>query len=314
MKLMREKNESKQSPARALVLFSGGLDSILAVKILEEQGIEVTVLTFVSYFFDAWQAEKSALENKLKLKIVDFSDAHFEMIKKPKYGRGAGMNPCIDCHLLMLEQAKKIAKKENFDVIATGEVLGQRPMSQNSRALDLIEKKAGLVGKILRPLSALALLETEMEKSGIVDREKMQGISGRSRKDQMELAKKCGVKAYPSPAGGCILTDGEYSKKLRELTDKIKTIKKSDIDLLRFGRHFWVGKTRIILGRNHEENLKLKKLAGSGDVLIEPKDIPGPTALVRGKRNKAVLDFANKMLLKYTKNAGDDLQVKITEV
>ena len=311
MKLMREKNESKKIPARALVLFSGGLDSILAVKILEGQGIEGTALTFTSYFFDAQQAEKSARENKIKLKIVYFSDAHFDIIKKPKYGRGAGMNPCIDCHLLMLVQAKKIAKKESFDIIATGEVLGQRPMSQNSRALDLIEKKSNLEGKILRPLSALALSETEMEKSGMVDREKLLGISGRSRKDQIELAKKYGVKAYPSPAGGCILTDGEYSKKLRELTDKIKTIKKSDIDLLRLGRHFWVGKTRIILGRNHEENLKLKKLAGSGDVLIEPKDIPGPTVLIRGKKNKSVLDNARDLLLKYTKNAGGDMQVKI---
>ena len=177
-------------------------------------------------------------------------------------------------------------------------------MSQNSRALELIEKKSNLEGKILRPLSALALSETEMEKSGRVDREKLLGISGRSRKDQIELAKKYGVKAYPSPAG-------EYSKKLRELTDKIKTIKKSDIDLLRLGRHFWVGKTRIILGRNHEENLKLKKLAGSGDVLIEPKDIPGPTVLIRGKKNKSVLDNARDLLLKYTKNAGGDMQVKI---
>ena len=130
---------------------------------------------------------------------------------------------------------------------------------------------------------------------------------------EMALAKKYKIKQYPSPAGGCILTDKEYSKKLRELTDKIKNIKKSDIDLLRLGRHFWVGETRIILGRNHEENLKLKKMAGGGDVLIEPEDIPGPTALIRGKKNKAVLDFANKMLLKYTKKAPDDLQFKISK-
>ena len=319
---MREKKESKQSPARALVLFSGGLDSILAAKILEEQGIDVTALTFTSYFWSAEQAEKSARENKIKLKIVYFSDAHFDIIKKPKYGRGAGMNPCIDCHLLMLVQAKKIAKKENFDIIATGEVLGQRPMSQNSRALELIEKKSNLEGKILRPLSALALSETEMEKSGMVDREKLIGISGRSRKEQMELAKKYDVRAYPSPAGGCILTDKEYSKKFGDLLEKIKNPKPNDVEILKIGRHFWVEKTRIILGRNHEENLALKKLAekglpaktlaSAGDVLIEPKDIPGPTVLIRGKKNKAVLDFANKMLLKYTKNAPEDLHVKIS--
>jgi len=310
-----------ESP-KALLLFSGGLDSILAAKILEEQGIGVVALTFVSFFFDSMQAEKSARENKIKLITKDFSEAHFEVIKKPKYGRGAGMNPCVDCHLLMLIQAKKIAQKESFDIIATGEVLGQRPMSQNSRALELIEKKADLVGKILRPLSAKVLPETEMEKSGIVDREKLLGISGRSRKEQLELAKKYKIKYFPSPAGGCILTDKEYSKKLQELLEKNKKIKSSDLQLLRIGRHFWEGETKIILGRNHEENLALKKIAEKslparsaaeeGDVLVEPEDVPGPTALVRGKKDKAVLDYTKKLLLKYTKSAGDDLQVKIS--
>jgi len=297
---------------KALVLFSGGLDSILAAKILERQGIDVTALTFVSYFWSAEEAKKSARENKLKMKIVDFSDAHFGMIKKPKYGRGAGMNPCIDCHLLMLIQAKKIAKKESLDIIATGEVLGQRPMSQRGRALELIEKKAGLAGKILRPLSAKVLPETEMEKSGIIDREKLLGISGRSRKEQLKLAKKYKIKYFPSPAGGCILTDKEYSKKLRELLENIKKPKPSNLQFLRIGRHFWEGDTKIILGRNYEENLMLKKLAERSDILVEPKNIPGPTALVRGKRNKMVLDGARDLLLKYTKNAGDDLQLKIT--
>lgn len=315
---MRKKIASKQNPARALVLFSGGLDSILAVKILEAQGIDVTALNFVGYFFDAQQAEKSALENKLKLKIVDFSAEHFRIIKNPSYGRGAGMNPCIDCHLLMLKEAKKIAKKENFTIIATGEVLGQRPMSQNFRALELIERKAGLIGKILRPLSAQALPETEMEKKQtspraklLVDRTKLYGISGRSRKEQINLAKKYKIKYFPSPAGGCILTDKEYSKKLQELLENIKNPKSSDLELLRIGRHFWSGDTRIILGRNHEENLALKKIAEKNDILTEPKDIPGPTALIRGKNEEAILDYTKKLLLKYTKNAGEDLQLKI---
>lgn len=297
---------------RALVLFSGGLDSILAVRILEAQGIKVTALAFVSFFFDSAQAEKTARENKIKLKISDFSDAHFEAIKKPKYGRGAGMNPCIDCHLLMLKYAKIIAKKENFDFIATGEVLGQRPMSQNFRALKLIEKKADLAEKILRPLSAKVLPETEMEKSGMVDRAQLLGISGRSRKEQVVLAKKYGIKYYPSPAGGCILTDKEYSKKLRDLLENIKKPESSDFELLRIGRHFGEGNTKIILGRNYEENLALKKIAEKNDILIEPKDIPGPTALIRGKKSKTVINCAKKMILKYTKNAPEDIQVKIT--
>jgi hypothetical protein len=212
----------------------------------------------------------------------------------------------------MIKEANKFVGSGKYDFLATGEVLGQRPMSQNSGALKLIEREAGIVGKILRPLSAKALPETEMEKSEMVDRVQLFGISGRSRKEQIEFAKKYKIKLFPSPAGGCILTDKEYSKKLRELLENIKKPEPSDFELLRIGRHFWSGNSKIILGRNHEENLKLKKIASKSDILIEPKDIPGPTALARGKGNNIILDFAKKLLLKYTKNAGEDLQVKIT--
>ncbi len=311
---------------KALVLFSGGLDSILTTKILERQGIDVTALTFTSYFFDSVQAEKSARENGLKLRVEDITPEHFRIIRKPKFGYGVGMNPCIDCHLLMLKAAKYIMQKDKYDFLATGEVLGQRPMSQNIRALELIEREAGLVGKILRPLSARVLPETEMEKyprakllgkilKPLVDRSRLYEISGRSRKDQMELAKKFGIKNYPTPAGGCILTDKEYSKKLRELLEKIEKPKPSDIELLRIGRHFWVHPVRkaeslepelsswvrIILGRNHEENLKLKKIAEKSDILLELEDIPGPLALVRGESGEGAMEFAKEKIIKYAK-------------
>ncbi len=312
MKLSSKKKESKKRAVRALVLFSGGLDSILTAKILEKQGIEVTALTFTSFFFDSGQAEKSARENGLKLRVEDISRKHLGIIRKPKFGYGVGMNPCIDCHLLMLKAAKMIMQKEKYDLLATGEVLGQRPMSQNAEALKLIEREAGLIGKILRPLSAGVLPETEMEKSGLVDHEKLLGISGRSRKEQMRLASELGVKDYPTPAGGCILTDKEYSKKLRDLLQKIEKPKSSDLALLRIGRHFWLEKARIILGRNHEENLQLKKIAERGDLLAEPKDVPGPTALIRGKRKEEALDLAKELLLRYTKKTGEDLSLKIT--
>ncbi len=282
---------------KSLLLFSGGLDSILAAKILEEQGIEVTVLTFESFFFGAEQAKKSAKENGIKLITKDISRKHFEIVKNPCFGRGAGMNPCIDCHLLMLKEAKKIIKKGKFDILATGEVLGQRPLSQNLRAFELIERESGLAGKIVRPLSEKIL------HLGVELWEGMRGISGRSRKEQIALAKKYKIKYHPSPAGGCILTDKEYSKKLGELIEKIKKIKKSDLELLRIGRHFWSGKTRVILGRNHEENSKLKKLAEKKDILIEPQDIPGPTALVRGENKKAGIKLAQEKILKYAKKA-----------
>ena len=284
----------------------------MASKILESQGLEVTSLAFSSYFFGAEQAKKSAAKNDIKLAIRDISTAHLALVKNPCFARGAGMNPCVDCHLLMLKVAKKIAREAGYDFIATGEVLGQRPLSQNAAALKLVDQKANLEGKILRPLSAIALAETEVEKNGLVKRAELYGISGRSRKKQMELAKKMGVKNYPMPAGGCILTDKDYSKRLKKLLDKISAIKKSDVDLLRAGRNFWVGKTRIILGRNQAENLKLNKFSELGDLLVEPKNVPGPTVLVRGKRNKAVLNAVKKLLLKYAKKAGPDIELKIT--
>jgi hypothetical protein len=316
------KNNKKPAKMKALLLFSGGLDSILAAKILERQGIEVAALAFAGYFFDAAQAKKSAEDNGIKLIVEDFSEPHFKVVKNPRFGRGAGMNPCVDCHLLMLTLAKKIAAREKYDIIATGEVLGQRPMSQNARTLALIEREAGLSGRILRPLSAKVLPETEYEKMGIVNREKLGGFSGRSRKEQLELAEKFGVENFPSPAGGCILTDKEYSKKLRELLEMKKSPDKSDIELLRIGRHFWADGAKIILGRNHKENLKIKELAdllagalakeGKGDILIEPKSVPGPTVLVRGKSDEKVVDSAKKLLLKYTKGADNNTQIKIT--
>ena len=302
MKLSNITNKPPKRAVRALVLFSGGLDSILAAKVLAGQGVDVTALTCVGFFFGAEQAKKSAKENNIKLKIADFSEKHFEIVKNPKFGRGAGMNPCVDCHLLMLREAKKLLKQMEYDFIATGEVLGQRPMSQNLAALKLIEREAGLVEKILRPLSARVLPETEMEKRGIVDREKLLSISGRSRKEQMSLAKKLGVANYPTPAGGCILTDKEHSRKLRGLLGKVKNIKASDLALLRIGRHFWNGNTRIVLGRNHGENLKLEKLAERDDELIVPES-PGPSALVRGKGKKKANETAKEKIKEYSKRS-----------
>ncbi len=310
--MVQNLKKAKMKKARALVLFSGGLDSILAAKILEKQGIDVTALTLVSYFFDAEQAEKSSEKYNIDLIVKDISKEHFAVVRKPRFGYGAGMNPCIDCHLLMLKTAKKIAQAGKYDFIATGEVLGQRPMSQNREALKLIDRKAGLEEKVLRPLSAKLLPETKMEKTNIVDRQSLFGIRGKSRKEQIGLAKKFEVKNFPSPAGGCILTDREYSKRLGEIFFKKKNVKKSDIDLLRVGRHFWIEKTWIILGRNEKENERLEKLSEAGDVLVEPKDIPGPTALVRKKRDKKLLDFVRTLLKKYIKNSPDDFQVKIT--
>jgi len=299
---------------KAVVLLSGGLDSMLAVKVLMEQGIKVRAISFKSYFFNAKQARKAAKNLKIQLRVVDISKEHLKIVKNPKYGYGKGMNPCIDCHTLMLRRAKEIMEKEKFDFVATGEVLGERPMSQNKRALGIVEEESSLKGYLLRPLSAKLLPETIPEKKGQVVREKLLAISGRSRKKQIELAKKWKIKHYPSPAGGCLLTDLEFSKRLRELFQKRPDSNGNDIELLKLGRHFFENKVKIIVGRNHEENIRLKELAKKSDVLIELKDFVGPTTLIRnygkGKISKGILQEAKNLTKLYSKKARDKEDVK----
>ncbi len=266
---------------KALLLFSGGLDSILAAKVLMEQGIKVFPIFFKSYFFGPEITQKSAKEIGLKLKIFDFSKEHLKTVKKPKFGYGKSINPCLDCHILMLKKAKEIMKSEKFDLVATGEVLGERPMSQNKKALELLERESSLKGYLLRPLSAKLLNPTILEKKGLIDREKLLDIRGRSRKKQIELAKKFKIKWYPTPAGGCLLTDLEFGKRLKDLLETYPKFNGNEIELLKLGRHFWQRKIKIVVGRNHQENLKLKDLARGKDILIEMENYPGPTTLIR---------------------------------
>ncbi len=279
---------------KALVLLSGGLDSMLAARALQNQGIKVTGLSFKSYFFSEKAAKKAAKNLKILLSVVDFSKEHLKMVKNPKHGYGKSMNPCIDCHALMLKKAKGIMKKEKFDFVATGEVLGERPMSQNPKALKTVEKESSLVGYLLRPLSAKLLEPTIPEQKRIVDRSKLFNISGRSRKKQIELARFWGIKDYPTPAGGCLLTDPEFGKKLNKLFGEYPRCNGNDIELLRVGRHFWEDKVKIIVGRNDKENKIIKKLAKKSDILVEMKDYSGPTTLIRNyskkKVSRAVID------------------------
>ena len=262
---------------KALVLLSGGLDSMLAVKLLQEQGVEVTGLSFISCFFGAGKAEVAVKQLGIKLKKVDFKIEHLKMTKNPKYGYGKNANPCIDCHSLMLRYAGEL---EGYDFIATGEVLGQRPMSQNKNALTTVAKYSGLNDKLLRPLSAKLLPETEIEKKGLVDRNKLLDISGRSRTRQTELATKYNLK-YPSPAGGCLLTDPNFSERLLEMFKRWPDCKSEDIELLKYGRIFWANKTLIVVGRDKEDNEALEKLAKKGDATMELVDVNGPLTLIR---------------------------------
>lgn len=301
---------------KALVLFSGGLDSILAAEILKRQGVEVLGVAFESYFFSVSKAEESAERINLPLKKVDVSKEHLKIVKSPRYGRGSEMNPCIDCHLLMLKKAKEILEKEGFDFIVTGEVLGERPMSQHKEALKLLSQKSGLKGLLVRPLSAKLLEETIPEKKGWIKRENLFGISGRSRKEQIELAKKFGIKNYPAPSGGCPLCQKEYARKLRWLLEVEPEPTGNDILLLKAGRHFEEGKNKIVVGRNHEDNMKIKRLAREGDVLVELEKIPGPTTLVRfyEEKNKQVIRKAEELTVKYANKAEEEVSFKIERV
>ncbi|HOZ56178.1 MAG TPA: tRNA 4-thiouridine(8) synthase ThiI [bacterium] len=272
------------SKIKALVLFSGGLDSLLAVKILELQDIEVTGLCFASNFFSCENAKKSADINSINLKVVDISEDILNLVKNPPSGYGKNLNPCIDCHSLMIGKAAKIMKNENYDFIATGEVLGQRPFSQNRVALERVKKIAGV--DVLRPLSAKLLPETEAEKSGLVKRHRLLDISGRMRERQMELAQKLRL-TYPSPAGGCLLTDLGFSERLIKMLDYWPDCQANDIELLKYGRVFWSNlnsnkKNLIIIGRNAAENDALGKLAKRGDIMVELNKDSGPTSLIRG--------------------------------
>jgi len=311
MSLKRLKRKKK---IKALILFSGGLDSILAVKILEREKIKILALTFKSYFFNEKQAKKAAKELNLPLKVIDFSKKHLEIVKKPKYGYGSQMNPCLDCHILMLKEAKKIMKKEKFDFVATGEVLGERPMSQNKKALELAEKESSLKGYLLRPLSAKLLKPTLPEKLSWIERENLFDIFGRSRKRQIFLAKKFKIKWYPTPAGGCLLTDPQFAKRLKELLKVNPNCQGNDIELLKLGRHFWEDEIKIIVGRNEKENEELKKLVKKRDILIEMENYSGPSTLIRNygksKISQKVLKEAKELTKFYSKKAREKRDVK----
>lgn len=307
--------------SKVLVLFSGGLDSRLVIKILQEQKIDVIALHFILPFGEGCCSKKSCILNftqvaGIELKFIDCTQGenfrqYLEIIKKPRFGRGAGLNPCIDCRIFILKKAKTLMKKLGADFMATGEVLGERPMSQHLRALKLIEKETGLENKILRPLSAKLLAETEAEKKKFVNRERLYSISGRRRLPQMELAKKYGLKNYPTPAGGCLLCDKEFSKRFKMMLENFGDLDKNDVELLKLGRHFYHDKSLIIIGRDQEENQKLEKLARKNDIILELTDIPGPTALIRGKKiSEETIQKARNLIKKYSNKIKNVKEVK----
>jgi tRNA-specific 2-thiouridylase len=292
---MPNKNGSPRSKEgsrrpKAVVLMSGGLDSTLAAKLLQEQGVEVHGVHFSTGFCvsDHKRATASPEENPSKLRheglragadlevpveIVDLSEDYLEVVFNPKHGYGAHLNPCIDCRAHMLKKAKAIMEREGADFVATGEVLGQRPMSQRRDTMRIVEKDSGLEGRLVRPLSALRLEPTLPE---------LLGLQGRGRRSQMDLIEARGITDYPSPAGGCcFLTDEHYARKFRDkMAHRVKErIGWEDVALMKVGRHFRIAaELKLIVGRNEEENVFLERFQ-EGRVRLEPSEVKGPVAL-----------------------------------
>ena len=253
---------------------------MLAARVLIEQGCQVRLLTFVTPFFGAEKALVSAQAIGLTARAVDLTEPHLEMMKNPKHGFGRFMNPCIDCHALMYRKAGEIMTAEGGDFLFSGEVLGQRPKSQNRRALEIVAHLSGYHEYILRPLSAKALPPTKTEEGGLVDRQRLLGLSGRTRKPQIALAREYGITDYPAPAGGCLLTDPIFSRRLKELYEFNPLPKPRDIELLKLGRHFRLpGGGKLIVGRNQADNQALSGLSGPHDLTLRVTGFPGPTTL-----------------------------------
>ena len=277
---------------KGLVLFSGGLDSILATRIIQEQEIEIKGIHFKSIFFARNQALSIADKLGLDLEVFDITAEHIRMIKNPCYGYGKNMNPCLDCRSYTLKKAAEYMKKIKAGFLITGEVLGERPMSQRKAAFNLIEKATGLKGRILRPLSAKLLEPTIPEIEGLVKREGLLDIQGRSRSRQMKLAKQRGIDYYPSPAGGCLLTDPGFSNRLKELFKHFSRPSVDDIRLLKYGRHFrMLNGIKIIIARDDKEVGCLLELVKHDDLVFELADHPGPITIVRAKDKDVHLDW-----------------------
>lgn len=295
---------------KAIGLLSGGLDSTLAVKLILNQGIEVTALNFITPFCTCTskgckhEASRIAEKFDIPIKVVAAGGEYIKMVRNPKYGYGKNVNPCIDCRIFMLKKAKEYMEEMGASFLFTGEVLGQRPMSQRREAMAIIEKEAGLEGLILRPLSAQFFEPTIPEKEGLVDREKLFRISGRCRKPQMELAEEFGIEDYLCPAGGCRLTDIQFAKRVKEAfehnEDGIK-----DMNLLKYGRHFRLPSgVKVIVGRNEEENSIISRFAEEKDLLMEVVGFGSPITLLKGSRNEEDVKMAASVCVRYSNYKG----------
>jgi tRNA-specific 2-thiouridylase len=294
---------------KAVVLYSGGLDSTLAILVMQRQGVDVTAVTFMNHFgcdiSDKSSCSKDPFAASVKfgfqVKLAHLSDKFLKIVKNPKYGHGKNMNPCVDCRILMLKEAKEFMKLIGADFLITGEVVGQRPMSQRKNCFPMIDKAADVKGLVVRPLCGKLLPVTIPEEKGLISRDMLLAFNGRSRKPQMALAEEFGLTEYPTPAGGCLLTEPNYSYKLRELLAHNKDPEYKDINFLRVGRHFrFSPECKIIVGRNNEENETIKSLSDPDDCKFKVPGHGSPLTVIVGNATDDAITFAASLCARYS--------------
>ena len=305
---------------KAVALYSGGLDSTLAILVMMRQGIDVTAITFMNHFgcdiSDKSSCSKDPFAASVNfgftVKLAHLSDKFLSIVKNPKYGHGKNLNPCVDCRILMLKEAREFMKLMKADFLITGEVLGQRPMSQRRDCFPRIDREADVKGLVVRPLCGKLLPATIPEERGLVKRELMHDFSGRTRKPQITLAEECGLTEYPAPAGGCLLTEPIYSYKLKDLLEHNRHPGYKDINFLRVGRHFRVAPDcKIIVGRNKEENAAIRALIGPDDYILTVEGFGSPTTVILGTPTDDAITFAASLCARYS-DAKKLPEVKVT--
>ncbi|MDM7988259.1 MAG: tRNA 4-thiouridine(8) synthase ThiI [Smithella sp.] len=305
------------SGGKGIVLISGGLDSLLAARVLMEQNIDITGLYFVLPFVepDADPGQllpvQIAVKNNIAVRTQRCGEDYLEIIRNPQHGYGKHANPCIDCHLYFIRKAAELMRETGADFVATGEVVGQRPMSQMRHTLNHIEKSAGLQGRLLRPLSAKLLKPTIPEEEGIVNRDQLLGISGRGRKDQLKLAEKYNITGYTTPSGGCLFTDEFISRRVKDLFGSKGGVEPVDLYLLTVGRHFRLHDTaKIIVSRNEKENNALEKYRNMSDYFFIP-GFKGPAVYARGELSSGDMEMICAIILRYGKPDGVTSRISV---
>ena len=300
--------------ANGLSLVSGGLDSQLAVRVLERAGAYVEGVCFATPFFSPASARKAAEALGLKLHVIDFTADEIALIENPPHGFGGAMNPCIDCHATMIRRAGEMMSAMGFDFVSTGEVMGQRPMSQNRQSLETVAKASGLQGRLVRPLSALLLEPTIPEDEGLLDRSAFFDIRGRARERQIALAKEFGIVDYPSPAGGCKLTEEGYGRKLKDLLVHEGLGNREYVELLSTGRRFRLpGGSGLVVGRDRNDNARLQNV--SAPVTLATENCPGPTAVMTSVAAPSDVEIACRIVASYSKfdRLETDIHVKVSQ-